>query len=87
MQTESDKSNWQALVAPYAIPEVRRSIWQVINSVGPFLFLWAVMYWSLSVSYWLTLALAIPTAGFLVRAFIIFPRLLSRIVFQVATRE
>ncbi len=72
MQTESDKSNWQALVAPYATPEVRRSIWQVINSLVPFVTLWAVMYWSLSISYWLTLALAIPTAGFLVRAFIIF---------------
>jgi omega-6 fatty acid desaturase (delta-12 desaturase) len=30
------------------------------------------MYYSLEISYWLTLALAIPTAGFLVRIFIIF---------------
>ena len=29
------------------------------------------MYFTLEVSYWLTLLLSIPTAGFLVRAFII----------------
>jgi len=70
--SDLDKLNWQALVAPYTTPEVRRSVWQVITSVVPFIALWAVMYWSLSVSYVLTLALAILAAGFLVRAFIIF---------------
>ncbi len=30
------------------------------------------MYFSLSISYWLTLALAIPAAGFMIRIFIIF---------------
>ncbi|HZY42665.1 MAG TPA: fatty acid desaturase [Anaerolineae bacterium] len=70
--SDLDRLNWQALVAPYTTPEVRRSVWQVINSVGPVIALWAGMYWSLSVSYVLTLALAIPTAGFLVRTFIIF---------------
>jgi len=29
------------------------------------------MYWSLGISYWLTLALALPAAGFLVRTFIV----------------
>ena len=32
---------------------------------------WALMYFSLSVTYWLTLLLAIPTAFFLIRLFII----------------
>lgn len=31
-----------------------------------------MMYFSLSISYWLTIALAIPAAGFVVRIFIIF---------------
>jgi omega-6 fatty acid desaturase (delta-12 desaturase) len=34
--------------------------------------LWYLMLRSLEVSYWLTLALSIPAAGFLMRAFIIF---------------
>jgi acyl-lipid omega-6 desaturase (Delta-12 desaturase) len=48
-----------------------KSGWQVINSLLPFCSLWYLMYQSLAWSYWLTLLLAIPTAGFLVRIFII----------------
>jgi omega-6 fatty acid desaturase (delta-12 desaturase) len=33
--------------------------------------MWALMYWSLSVSYFLTLALALPTAFMMIRLFII----------------
>ena len=33
--------------------------------------LWVLMYYSLEVSYWLTLLLSVLAAGFLVRAFII----------------
>ena len=59
-------------VVEFQNPTVRGSVWQIINSALPYLALLPVMYWSLSVSYWLTLALAIPAAGFLVRVFIIF---------------
>lgn len=64
--------NWQRLVKPYARPDLRRAIWQLVNTLLPYFALWAIMLWSLRVSYWLTLALAFPAAGFLVRAFIIF---------------
>jgi omega-6 fatty acid desaturase (delta-12 desaturase) len=67
-----DKLNWQKLVAPYARPDLRRSLWQVANSVLPFLALWAAMLWSLNLTYWLTLALTILTAGFMIRTFILF---------------
>ena len=30
------------------------------------------MIWSIQISYWITLALAFPAAGFLMRTFIIF---------------
>jgi omega-6 fatty acid desaturase (delta-12 desaturase) len=59
-------------VAPYANPDTKRSIWQVINTLVPYFLLWVLMLWSLNVSYWLTLLLSIPAAGFMVRAFIIF---------------
>jgi len=61
----------RAIAARFRTPTVSRSLWQVIDTFGPFLALWAAMYWSLGVSYWLTLALAIPTAGLVVRIFII----------------
>ncbi len=63
---------WREAIAGYQSPSLKRSLWEITNSVGPFLLLWYVMYRSLEVSYWLTLALAVPTAGFMVRTFIIF---------------
>lgn len=60
------------LIKPFARPDWRRSVWQIINSVIPMIGLFIAMYYSLDVSYWLTLLLAVPTAGFFVRIFIIF---------------
>jgi omega-6 fatty acid desaturase (delta-12 desaturase) len=62
---------WGATVTKYKCSDVRKSCWQVANSVLPFFSLWYLMYLSYSWSYWLTLLLAVPTAGFLVRIFII----------------
>ena len=63
--------DWKGIVAKYQSPDVRKSIFQLCNTLIPFVALLVGMYFSLSVSYWLTLALAIPAAGFLVRVFII----------------
>lgn len=62
---------WQAIVARYQNADVRRSLWQIVNSAGPYLLLWTLMVHSLTISYWLTLALAVPAALFLMRVFII----------------
>jgi omega-6 fatty acid desaturase (delta-12 desaturase) len=48
------------------------SLITIADSVLPYLFLWYAMYRFLSVSYWISFALAIPAAGFLIRVFIIF---------------
>jgi acyl-lipid omega-6 desaturase (Delta-12 desaturase) len=63
--------NWQQIVRKYQKPSTKIAITQILNTFLPFVALWAVMYWSLSVSYWLTLALALVNAFFLVRIFII----------------
>ncbi len=68
----TEKFKWQGIVSKYAYPETWRSTWQVFNSVIPFMLMWYAMYRSLAVGYWLTLILAVPTAGFMVRCFIIF---------------
>ena len=59
-------------LARYAEPHLARSLLGIATSVVPYLGLSALMYLTLHVSYLLTLALAVPTAGFLVRTFIIF---------------
>ena len=68
----SNKVSWRHAVAKYEHPDLRRSVWQVVNTLTPYFVLWYVMYRSLEVSYWITLALSALTAGFLVRIFIIF---------------
>ncbi len=64
--------DWRKIVRKYQVPDTWRSIWQIVNTVIPYIILWGVMFWSVSISYWLTLLLSIPTAGFMVRTFIIF---------------
>jgi omega-6 fatty acid desaturase (delta-12 desaturase) len=61
-----------ASVAAYAKPDAASSLLNVATSVVPYLALVALMYVSLGISYFLTFALAVPAAGFLVRVFIVF---------------
>lgn len=59
-------------VTPYENSNLKISIRQMINTFVPFVLLWLGAYYSLSISYWLTLVLSIVNGGFLVRIFIIF---------------
>ena len=68
----SNDPYWREAMAPYARPVLRRSIVDILTSVVPFLVLWGVMYMALDVSYWLVLLISVPTAGFLLRTFIVF---------------
>ena len=69
--TRKQKPEWVQIVAPYQKADARKSAWQLINTLVPYLVLWVLMYFSLSVSYWLTLLLAIPAALFVVRIFVL----------------
>jgi omega-6 fatty acid desaturase (delta-12 desaturase) len=59
------------LLAPYRTPDTKRSVWQLATAAIMYVGTWVLMYYSLDVSYWLTLALAVPAAFFMVRLFII----------------
>jgi acyl-lipid omega-6 desaturase (Delta-12 desaturase) len=61
-----------SVVDQYARSHLGRTSLSIATSLVPFLSLWAAMYFSLSISYVITLALAVPTAGFLVRTYILF---------------
>jgi len=65
-------AEWKDIVAKYQEPSGARASWQIINSLGPYLLLWWLMYHSVAISYWLTLPLAVLAGAFLVRIFIIF---------------
>ncbi len=68
----SKTANWQNIITRYNRPDLRKSIWQIINSLVPYIVIWVMMILSLKISPWITLALAVPAAGFLIRLFIIF---------------
>jgi len=66
---------WQKMIAPYLKPDRKKAIIQIVNSFGPFLGIWILMYclwkflplWSLAIIF----PLALVNAFFLVRIFII----------------
>jgi len=59
------------ILAPYREPQLRRALSQLANSAIPFALLWAAMLYSIDYGYWITLLLAIPASGFLLRLFMI----------------
>lgn len=63
--------NWRAVVARYQYPSVARSLFQCASTLALLCVAFYAMFRSLEASYWITLALAFPAAGLLVRTFII----------------
>ena len=63
--------DWMAIVARYREPRVTRSIAEIFITALPFIVLWGLAWAALSISYWLTLLIAVPAAAMLVRLFLI----------------
>lgn len=64
--------NWVEIIKKYQAPDFPRAVGQILTSVVPYLGLMILMVFTLHISYWLTLLLAIFAGGFAVRTFIIF---------------
>jgi acyl-lipid omega-6 desaturase (Delta-12 desaturase) len=59
------------MLARYREPSRLRSGLEILITAGPFVALWTLVWATLGVGYWLSLLLAVPAAGFLVRLFMI----------------
>jgi acyl-lipid omega-6 desaturase (Delta-12 desaturase) len=59
------------ILARYRDPKLSRSLVEIAITALPLIALWGAMWGLLHVSYWLSLVLAVPAAGFLVRLFLI----------------
>ena len=70
-ESRNDTSMWKEIVARYQKPSISRGVWQIANTIIPYVALWFLMYFTLAVSWWLTVPLAILAGAFLVRIFII----------------
>ncbi len=70
-EPETNSLAWKEIVAKYQEPSLWRSVWQIVDTLVPYVALWYLIYRSLTISYWLTAPLVILAGGFLVRLFII----------------
>ncbi|WP_299281581.1 fatty acid desaturase [uncultured Tateyamaria sp.] len=62
---------WIKVLSQYREPSALRSWFELGITIGPFVVLWVLAWASLSVSYWLTFAIAVLNGAFLLRLFII----------------
>ncbi|WP_099352959.1 fatty acid desaturase [Fredinandcohnia onubensis] len=67
-----DQRSLRKQVAPFEKSNLKASVLQLCNTLIPYLGLWVLAYYSLNISYLLTLVIGVVAAGFLVRLFIIF---------------
>jgi omega-6 fatty acid desaturase (delta-12 desaturase) len=67
-----NSSRWHEAVGVYAQPRLRRGLLDIVTSAAPYLALCVAMYLMLGVSPLIVVVLVVPTAGFLVRVFVVF---------------
>lgn len=79
METTNEKDtgtfNWSEFsknIEKYQKSSLPKGIWQIANTLIPYIGLWVIIIYSLSVSWWIAPFLIPIAAGFLVRLFIIF---------------
>lgn len=63
--------DWIKVLATYRDPSTWRSSFEVAVTIVPFVALWALAWWALAISPWLTLAISLCNAAFLLRLFAI----------------
>jgi omega-6 fatty acid desaturase (delta-12 desaturase) len=68
----AQRPDWYAALAPFAQPDARRAIWQLVDTLVPYAAVWAAMAYLAPRHPWLMAVLSLPAAGLLVRVFIIF---------------
>ena len=69
--TTRNSRDWGKVLANYREPNAWRSLFELAVTIGPFVTLWVLAWWSLSISGWLAFAISICNAAFLLRLFAI----------------
>jgi omega-6 fatty acid desaturase (delta-12 desaturase) len=69
--TSDPQTSWSQRLGKYREQNNYRAVLEIMLTVGPLAALWAVMWFVASVNYWIALPIAVPTALFLVRLFMI----------------
>jgi omega-6 fatty acid desaturase (delta-12 desaturase) len=67
----ADARGLKQVLATHRGSRLASSLFQLVTTTFLFFAGWAAMWWALDVGYWLSLLIAIPTSGMLVRLFIL----------------
>jgi len=72
--TQAPESQWYKALSTYERPNHRKAVWQLFNTFGPYIALWALMVYLVrqEYSYWITLAFTAVAAALFIRIFIFF---------------
>lgn len=72
--TQETRPDWYHEISRFAKPNLRKAIWQLLNTFIPYSALWVLMIYTIQkgYSYWITLGLAVVAASLLIRIFIFF---------------
>ncbi|MEX2460085.1 MAG: fatty acid desaturase [Paenibacillaceae bacterium] len=71
MKQDNNIAKLKANITPFENSDKKSSVKQLLNTLVPLVLFWFAAYLSLSISYWLTIPIAIVTSGFVIRTFII----------------
>lgn len=63
--------DWFQSLSRYSEPDTKRSLFEIASTALPLAVLWFAAWAALAIGYWLTLLIAVPAAGLLVRLFLI----------------
>jgi len=69
--TERTAREWGGILRSYHGPSHIRSVLEFVMTAASFALLWFLMWLALGLGYWLSLIMAVPASGFLVRLFMI----------------
>lgn len=72
MSAHNQSQTWKDDIAAFEKPDTRKGVWQLANSVIPYVALWILAAVGWSESIWITIGCALLAAGFFMRIFIIF---------------
>jgi acyl-lipid omega-6 desaturase (Delta-12 desaturase) len=62
---------WLKVLAAYREPDVKRSVFELLITIGPFIALWACAWLASTYTVWLAIPFMVAASGFLVRIFLI----------------
>jgi len=71
IKTPPMPANLREILKKYRQANAWKASWQILNTLVPWVACWAAAWIAVDYSYWLTLALCVPIAGFMVRVFVL----------------